>query len=841
MYGSHRRTSWSTGAHVSHGLAGALMLLWAASAFGQGVAPDFSTLDPDSRVLAMARSGNTLYIAGGFFTVGSPSGQGAAVHPKDGRPRPGNARVTGEVLAVAADGEGGWFIGGSFTAVGGQPRAGLAHLLADGSVDAWDPSPDGPVYALLPSRDMLLVGGHFRTIAGESRSGLAALDPRTGRAKPWNPSPSYRVPYDVPSIRTMLVRGRVVYVGGIFGAIGDQPRRNLAAVDLVTARALPWSPDPDGEVRALAVRGTSLYAGGFFWHIGSQPRKYIARLDLATGSVTPWSLSLDRVPDDPYYDGGPYVGTLVAHGNTLYLGGSFTVCGGRPRGGLAALDLESGEVTPWDPKVVGFDWAPSAYCYAIVPHGRAVYVGGSFRGIGGRAQSYAGAVDAITGDALEWNPRPNGKVDALALDGESVYLGGLFTSLWSWESRHGLAALDATTGAVLPWDPNPDDLPLTLVAKGNVVYVGGYFGFVGGQPRSGLAALDGVSGEALAWNPGANGTVWALAEDRGRVYVGGGFTTMGGQPRASIAAIDSASGSATDWNPRTNGPVTSLAVSGDRVYTCGAFDRVGGLRRINIAALDVASGAVLPWNPNPDGSVSAIAVGTDAVFAGGTFRNIGGQPRNGLAAVDIPTGAATSWDPDPRGPDYALRIEAIAVAGRTVYVGGAFTEVGHQPRGNAAAINALTGGALDWNPGADGVVWSLAASGSEVFVGGGFNRMGLAPTAGLARIGCAPPGLARVAQRDATTRREAIARAEIDPNPARSTATLRFSLPASAPVSLVVYDVLGRRVATLLERQPLEAGEHQVTMRTEGWRTGFYFCRFEVAGSFITRKLTVVR
>jgi hypothetical protein len=45
------------------------------------------------------------------------------------------------VAVAAADGHGGWFIGGSFVRVAGRARRFLAHVLPDGGLSAWDPGP----------------------------------------------------------------------------------------------------------------------------------------------------------------------------------------------------------------------------------------------------------------------------------------------------------------------------------------------------------------------------------------------------------------------------------------------------------------------------------------------------------------------------------------------------------------------------------------------------------------------------------------------------------------------------------------------------------------------------
>ena len=84
------------------------------------------------------------------------------------------------------------------------------------------------------------------------------------------------------------------------------------------------------------------------------------------------------------------------------------------------------------------------------------------------------------------------------------------------------------------------------------------------------------------------------------------------------------------------------------------------------------------------------------------------------------------------------------------------------------------------------------------------------------------------------------------PNPFNPSTTIRFGLPAAAPVTLRVYDVAGRRVASLLEGEPLPAGWHAVTWRgvDDGGRaaaSGVYFCRLVAAGEAGTRKMLLIK
>jgi hypothetical protein len=83
------------------------------------------------------------------------------------------------------------------------------------------------------------------------------------------------------------------------------------------------------------------------------------------------------------------------------------------------------------------------------------------------------------------------------------------------------------------------------------------------------------------------------------------------------------------------------------------------------------------------------------------------------------------------------------------------------------------------------------------------------------------------------------------PNPFRSSTTLRFSLVQDAEVSLKVYDVYGRLVATLMEGSR-DAGVHTVTWDTGSaaggaLAPGLYFLSLRAGTHHETRKLLLLK
>ncbi|HYF03334.1 MAG TPA: T9SS type A sorting domain-containing protein, partial [Patescibacteria group bacterium] len=78
------------------------------------------------------------------------------------------------------------------------------------------------------------------------------------------------------------------------------------------------------------------------------------------------------------------------------------------------------------------------------------------------------------------------------------------------------------------------------------------------------------------------------------------------------------------------------------------------------------------------------------------------------------------------------------------------------------------------------------------------------------------------------------------PNPFKNSSTIRFKTSVSGSVSLTVYDVAGRRIATLLEGFK-DSGEHTVSFKSDGIPSGKYFVTLSEKGSLKTIPVEIVR
>lgn len=804
------------------------------------VEPGTPVANPDlwganGNVLDIARSGNTLYIAGSFRSVGETTGGFVPVDTQAGeliRPFP---KVAGSVRAMIPDGAGGWYIGGEFSGVGGKARSCLAQVRADGTVADWNPSITGsPGYVDPPSvstlarfGDRIFVGGGFLEIGGHSRANFGCVDATTGELleRDWNTG----------SIYAMALRDSILFVAGGFSSFGGQPRAKLAALNAATGEVLPWRADVYGSAYTLLLHEDTLFVGGDFLGIVGVEQHMLAALDITSGQLLSFNARVSGVHRDYLPD--PLVSGLALVGDTLYVAGNFTSIGGIAQASLAALNATTGDALAWVPAPLGpsYDGFPPPLVETLAVSGPTLYIGGWFNLVGSMNHSGVAALSRGSGAVMPWDPRSDAVVGALAVKGDTVYIAGDLSFVGGWQHRAGLAAIDLTTGAVKPWNPNPNGGICTAVAvKGDRVFVSGDFTTIGGdpQPRQKLAALDTLNGEVLDWDPGANSVADVFLLQGDTLYAGGEFTQVGGQPRNYLAALDATTGQVLPWDPSPNSIVIAMARNGSTLYVGGLFDRVSGQQRRYLAAVDATTGALASWDAHvAPGVVDALLVSGNKLYVGGGFEQIGGQPRNSIAALDATTGEATPWYPQASGWGSPIRVRALALIDSTLYVGGSFGVMGGQPRICLAAVDTSTALATAWDPGLDGLVWTMRAEGKELFVGGGFTRAGGVPGVGLAAFTIPDTPAPRPL---------AFALTSI-PNPARADATIRFTLPQAARVSLSVFDLQGRRVARLLDRALSEAGRHDTPLQTGGLKPGIYLCRLEAGGRTATRKIVVMK
>jgi hypothetical protein len=447
-------------------------------------------------------------------------------------------------------------------------------------------------------------------------------------------------------VRGITIGSGRAFVWGNFNSFRGAPRARLASIDLATGRVTDWNPAPDDLVNAVAVDGDTVYVGGTFTRIGGFDCPYFASFHISTGE--PVSLT----------------------------GASYPILGLAARGGSTFAAMNNGTfafIACWN--AVGPAWAQVQPYYGnpILLSGSRLYVTGT----GVQAGLGVRALRTDTGAPLSWTVSTNNIVRAIAVEGNTVYLGGNFNQVGS-EMRNKLAAVDATSGAVTAWNPGAGGTVLDLKVADGLVYVAGAFTSIDGATRSNLAALGQADGVASDWAPDPGSTVNAIAMDGSTVYAGGFFGSICGQDVAFLARMeDSQTG-------------TLIASFDAEIEAAGVRLRWAFQAVVGHVTVERATSATGPWQPlaleqsQSAGGTEAldpgVTPGTDywyrlrAQLAGGGEALFGPVEAHVPAAISS-TGIVRLWPNPSGGPlhvDYTLerggfaRLTVVDVAGRQV-------------------------------------------------------------------------------------------------------------------------------------------------------------------------------
>ncbi|MBI5058689.1 T9SS type A sorting domain-containing protein [candidate division KSB1 bacterium] len=78
------------------------------------------------------------------------------------------------------------------------------------------------------------------------------------------------------------------------------------------------------------------------------------------------------------------------------------------------------------------------------------------------------------------------------------------------------------------------------------------------------------------------------------------------------------------------------------------------------------------------------------------------------------------------------------------------------------------------------------------------------------------------------------------PNPFNPVTTIEYSIPVSGPVTLRVFDIAGRTVATLVN-EPLAPGNYRVEFNGRGQASGIYLYSLSTPGATLTSKMVLLK
>ncbi len=388
-------------------------------------------------------------------------------------------RITAVLVAVAA----------LATLVGEASADGGARLADDRPRRDLPVILDGQVNASVLLGDVIVAGGTFTEVRATNgrvltRRNLVAFHADTGAM--------VRVPAVNGEVIAIEVAtdGSGVFIGGAFSNVGGEPRQKLAKLTRDLALDESFRADANAKVQALADDGERLYVGGNFTMLANEPRVHFGAVDITRG--WPDGLRLDlSVPLGKADSGAVRALDLHPDGELLLMAHTSTRVGGEVRVGVAMVDLEQDQLTPWRTnwyqvarqrcsaeslqirdaefspdgsyfvvvekggndcdKVVAFDttdttagieqnrWVTQMFdsTFSVGITDDAIYVGGHFC-----FTQPLGRITSRQARDYVYEPKP-----------EKCRSGGNDEPAGPISARYQVAALDPATGAALDWDP----------------------------------------------------------------------------------------------------------------------------------------------------------------------------------------------------------------------------------------------------------------------------------------------------------------------------------------------------------------------------------------------------
>lgn len=374
------------------------------------------------------------------------------------------------------------------------------------------------------------------------------------------------------------------------------------------------------------------------------------------------------------------------------------------------------------------------------------------------------AVASIPSDVPADTHQVNGRVRSVAVVGDHVWMGGVFTEVQTGKNAKvedvtNLAVLHRQTGAPVAATP----LALggisgaqvwKLAAYGSTVYAAGKFSLAAdGKTYSNLLAFDATTGALIpGFRPTGVGVSTAVAVTDGVVFAGG----------SKLDAVDASTGAslpgfatstiATDRSLRghnTPPQHRDLQLIDGWLYSacqCDSLTQDGTTRGVkSLVRFDPVTGAHDPsFTPQGAGSSSfGIAVASDGsdlyLAAGGSDFVARYAPSVGHGSGLV---GAQIWKRDTSGS-----AQAIAVSYGDLIVGGHFVEIADgigdncgfrssdpstlDPNDECATRNRLAAYTLDgtlqaWDPSVTGNyngVWSIALDAASIHIGGEFRKV----------------------------------------------------------------------------------------------------------------------
>lgn len=749
------------------------------------------------------------------------------------------------------------YVGGWFTMNGDQQLSYIGSW--DG--ESWSPLGDGfdnfvQALALFDdgSGPVLYASGYFNESGGDPMQGLAKWDQEN---EAWSIVDEQN---RISTIESLYVFddgfGEALYVGGQFriddglhtasiarwdGSLLSQMRTGLSgAQNHIFSIQSYHSPNEDSP---------ALYAGGFISQADGAYTRGLAKWKEVAAGVTEssWDPQFGRIGSDQFIR-AMHLHTDADGNQLLVTSGDMNTIGGSKPGSTFAYDGENwlllGERNIRARHFFTFDAGSGPELYAVYPGGSNFLV----RWDGSEWVKFGATPFHTINDHVVVEENGVETLYAVGTSGTGQYVLKFDGSDWEIIAQ-GMGS------------------PRAITWHDGILYVGGGFSEIesvdigAGVARwnsetGNWSGMDGGTECSTADDPGCSGTVGqvrSLNVHNGYLIMAGGFSYAGGEHIPRIARYNLEEAGAT-WEPMSGGqfngssPIqyfinataTVETEEGSQLYAGGTFwlEEEGvpvNIVRWNGAEWEPLEEGARRLAPNQDGYVNHIIPKTEngrtEVFVGGYFHSAGLFPSNNIAR----------WFPDERPPEVPVSVAPehrsqnnpatvsfswFSADSTPLYE----IQVATDPGFNNITFSAdqLTESTIDEVELVDNLIyyWRVRASRDGYVSSWSEPAFFTTGTVTSAEAVTESPMEFRLDQNY--------------PNPFNPTTNISYQLPAASDVRLEVFDIIGRRVALLIDG-PVQSGRHTVQFNASHLASGVYLYRLTTPGEVRIRKMTLIK
>ncbi|MBL7129039.1 MAG: T9SS type A sorting domain-containing protein [Ignavibacteria bacterium] len=721
---------------------------------------------------------------------------------------------------------------------------------------------DGILTVVIDDSGNVYAGGCFTTIVGVSANYIAKWNGST-----WSPLGSGVN----DAVRTITVLGSDVYAGGDFTTAGGVSANYIARWNGST-----WSPvgsGMNGVVYALADIGSDVYAGGYFTTAGGVSANNIARWNGSTWS--PLGSGVDTL-----------INAIAVLGSDVYAGGYFTIAGG-----VSANNIARWNGSTWSPLGSGVN----DLIWSIAVFGSDVYAGGVFTTAGGVSANRIAKWNGST-----WSPLGSGMnadVRTIAVLGSDVYAGGDFTTAGGVSANY-IAKWNGSTWSPLGSGMNDVVLVLKINFPEGKMYVGGAFTTAGGITASrivrftdsetpffppSIPVLLSPANNSVG-NPLALSLTWLKADYAVSYRVQVATDSLFSSLIINDSTVTDTTKTITGLNPLTTyyWRVNAKNVIGLSAYSSvWKFRTVGYPTQINLLyppndTTNIPVSVNFTWNKAIDQTDAMKTIAHKQA----DYRTISKYwfelttdttgPSLIIDSTLTDTTKLVSGLPNPI--TYYWRVKAKNEIGWGIFSSRfKFTTIVSAPLApvlvspvNGATLVA-TNPLLDWDNSVFAESYRIQVSTDSGFTGTVYDSSNITITEfqihnnGLTinttyywRVNAtniAGTGPFSIIFHFTTGATNISGKNEIPeefrlynnyPNPFNPTTKIKFDIPKHSYIKLIVYDVLGREIMTLINEK-LGAGKYEVNWTASGYPSGVYFFRLITNDFSSTKKLILLK